>query len=155
TAERSAIDKTKPELIKLAVRGRRGRLQGVGGDTDLGTESFGVILKRYRRRRGLTQEVLAERASLHAQEISKLERDVVRNPRSTTVGYLAEALKLDAQQKETFGAAARGESASSAPALVSVTDGETQLASMPTDLLPDRAPLPTGSRMPLAPNPLF
>lgn len=29
------------------------------------------------------------------------------------------------------------------------------LASMPTDVLPDRAPLPAGSHMPLAPNPLF
>jgi tetratricopeptide (TPR) repeat protein len=29
------------------------------------------------------------------------------------------------------------------------------LASMPTDVLPDRAPLPPGSRMRLAPNPLF
>jgi tetratricopeptide (TPR) repeat protein len=29
------------------------------------------------------------------------------------------------------------------------------LASMPTDILPDRAPLPAGSRMPLAANPLF
>jgi hypothetical protein len=33
--------------------------------------------------------------------------------------------------------------------------GQALLASVPTDALPDRAPLPAGSRMPLAPNPLF
>jgi len=55
-------------------------------------ESFGTLLRSYRGRAALTQEELAERAGLHAQEISKLERGVVRTPRSTTVEYLAVAL---------------------------------------------------------------
>ena len=40
-----------------------------------------------------------------------------------------------------------------APARLAEAQG--LLASIPTGVLPDRAPLPTGSRMPLSPNPLF
>jgi len=36
-----------------------------------------------------------------------------------------------------------------------LAEAQALLASMPIDALPERAPLPTGSRMPLAPNPLF
>jgi tetratricopeptide (TPR) repeat protein len=36
-----------------------------------------------------------------------------------------------------------------------LAEAQALLASMPTDMLPDRAPLAAGSRMPLAPNPLF
>ena len=36
-----------------------------------------------------------------------------------------------------------------------LAEAQALLASMPMDTLPDRAPLPAGSRMPLAPNPLF
>jgi tetratricopeptide (TPR) repeat protein/transcriptional regulator with XRE-family HTH domain len=136
------------------------------GKADFGTESFGALLRRFRGRLGLTQEELADRAGLYAQQISQLERDIVRRPRSTTVEYLAEALKLDAQERATFVAAARGAPVSAAvddssgsngvqdssPGLV---DADALLASMPTDALPPRSPLPAGSRMPLAPNPLF
>ena len=81
----------------------------MGRKADSGTESFGALLRRYRGRMGLTQEELAERAGLHAQEISQLERDVVQRPRSTTVEFLADALKLDAQERATFVAgSARG-----------------------------------------------
>jgi tetratricopeptide (TPR) repeat protein/transcriptional regulator with XRE-family HTH domain len=110
----------------------------------------------------LTQEELAERAGLHAQEISKLERGVRRAPRSITVQLLADALKLGTQQKAAFVAAARGRplhdtphSYASPDAHPDPADPEAVLASMPTDALPPRAPLPAGSRMPLAPNPLF
>src|SRR5215469_466252 len=137
-----------------------GRLYRMGRKLDLGAESFGVLLRRYRGNRGLTQEELAERAGLHAQEISRLERDVVRSPRSTTVAFLADALKLDAHDKEDLAAAARGASASlvdsglAQPSPLLLTGAESLFASMPTDVLPDRAPLPTGSHMPLARNPL-
>ncbi|HXM54800.1 MAG TPA: tetratricopeptide repeat-containing protein [Candidatus Dormibacteraeota bacterium] len=36
-----------------------------------------------------------------------------------------------------------------------IGEAEARLASLPTDALPPRAPLPAGSRVPLAPNPLF
>ena len=71
--------------------------------------SFGALLRRHRGAMGLTQEELAERAGLHAQEISKLERGVLRSPHSSTVEFLARALKLDPQQKESFIVAARGQ----------------------------------------------
>src|SRR5215471_21518456 len=76
---------------------------------DAGAGSFGSLLRRHRGAIGLTQEELAERAGLHAQEISKLERGVLRSPHSTTVEFLARALKLDPPQKESFIAAARGQ----------------------------------------------
>src|SRR5438128_8629991 len=85
------------------------------GTTDKGIGSFGAILRRFRGARGLTQEQLAERAGLHTQEISKLERSVCRAPRSTTVEFLAEALKLDASQQELLVAAARRQRGVGAP----------------------------------------
>jgi transcriptional regulator with XRE-family HTH domain len=71
--------------------------------------SFGALLRRYRGALGLTQEELAERAGLHAQEISKLERGVLQSPHSTTVEFLARALKLDPRQTESFVVAASGQ----------------------------------------------
>ena len=139
----------------------------MGSKADSGTESFGVLLRHYRGRMGLTQEELAERAGLHAQEISQLERGVVRRPRSTTVEFLADALKLDAQEREAVFRAAWGRSGREAGPVLrptleaaagpvgSVGDAEALLASMPADVLPPRASLATSSRMPLAPNPLF
>src|SRR5262249_13021914 len=42
-----------------------------------------------------------------------------------------------------------------APPDAPFAEAQALLASMPTDALPDRGPLPAGSRMPLASNPLF
>jgi tetratricopeptide (TPR) repeat protein/transcriptional regulator with XRE-family HTH domain len=129
--------------------------------------SFGPLLRRYRGRRGLTQEELAERAGLHAQEISQLERGVVRRPRSTTIEFLADALKLDARRREALLRAAHewpGPETQLGPTLEleavpdtvgSLGDAEALLVTLPTDVLPPRAPLPACSRMPLASNPLF
>jgi tetratricopeptide (TPR) repeat protein/transcriptional regulator with XRE-family HTH domain len=139
----------------------------VARKTDTGTESLGALLRRYRGRLGLTQAELADRAGLYPQQISHLERDLVRRPRSTTVQFLADALKLDLEERATFIAAARGgrdpdvradrtsTSASPPDPAASLADAQALLDSLPTDVLPDRAPLPAGSRMPLAPNPLF
>jgi len=123
----------------------------VSGRASAGSASFGTLLRRYRGSRGLTQEQLAEAAGLHAQEISKLERGVVRNPRSATVELLADALNLDAQHREAFAAAARAEQATLP---TDVTDAESLLA-IPADSVPPPGVLPGGSRMPLALNPLF
>jgi transcriptional regulator with XRE-family HTH domain len=57
--------------------------------------------------KGLTQEELAERSGLSVYAISMLERGVRRTPRSSTVEFLAEALKLDQQQRAALAAAAR------------------------------------------------
>ena len=80
---------------------------------------------------------------------------------------LSEALRLDAEQSKQFISAARVSSVSrkrpirafkprsAATVASSVADAEALLASMPTDAVPPRGALPAGSRMPLAPNPLF
>src|SRR5437660_6176227 len=151
----------------LEPPGKARRAAQVAGKEVSGTESFGALVRRFRGRMGLTQEELAERAGLHAQEISKLERGARRTPRSSTVAYLADALKLDAEERKTFIAAAQAtlvvaatSSAIDREAMPDgtaslVADAEALLTSMPSDALPPRAALPVGSRMPLAPNPLF
>src|SRR5215472_11090148 len=84
----------------------RGAARGVGAERESGR--FGDLLRHYRGLRGLTQEELAERSGLTVQGISMLERGIRRAPRSTTVEFLADALKLDPQQRTDFTTAARG-----------------------------------------------
>ena len=56
-------------------------------------EALGRAVRELRRERGWTQEVLAERASLHWTYIGGIERGV-RNPTWTNVGKLAGALEI-------------------------------------------------------------
>src|SRR5215471_3175285 len=126
------------------------------------TSTFGSLLREYRAAANMTQEALAESSGLSAQAIAALERGIRRSPRPSTIESLAEAVKLDGRQREALVAAARGRP-SQAPARPNAAPdahldpeaAEALLASMPTDSLPPRAPLPPGSRMELAPNPLF
>src|SRR5262249_51778463 len=69
--------------------------------------SFGALLKRHRGAAGLSQEELAARAGVGVRTISDLERDVARWPYPSTVTLLAEALRLDAAQREALEEAAR------------------------------------------------
>jgi len=57
-------------------------------------EDLSALLRRYRGRRQLTQEQLAERAGLSACAISRLERGVRRSPRVQTLYLLGGALRL-------------------------------------------------------------
>ena len=68
--------------------------------------AFAMLLKRYRGRARLTQERLAERASLSIQAISALERGVHARPRVETVYALAGALHLAPQEALLFERAA-------------------------------------------------
>jgi tetratricopeptide (TPR) repeat protein/transcriptional regulator with XRE-family HTH domain len=70
--------------------------------------AFGVLLKRYRRAAGLTQEALAERSGLSARGISDLERGVSRTHRSDTVQRLASALGLSPRERSLLEQAALG-----------------------------------------------
>jgi len=120
--------------------------------------TFADLLRQFRAAANITQEELAERSGLSLPAIAALEQGVRRSPRPSTVDWLAEALKLDALQKNALVAAARGRSTPDSAHSNAPPDGidaGTLLASMPTSVLPPHAPLPTGSRMPLAPNPLF
>jgi transcriptional regulator with XRE-family HTH domain len=59
--------------------------------------SFGVNLKRLRKRRGYSQEALAERAEVHRTEVGLLERGE-RNPGFDVIVKLAGALGADASE---------------------------------------------------------
>src|SRR6266700_5366476 len=69
--------------------------------------TFGALLKRYRMAAGLTQEALAERASLSTRAVSDLERGLSRAPRYDTLDLLTRAMNLEASQRATLFAAAR------------------------------------------------
>jgi predicted ATPase/transcriptional regulator with XRE-family HTH domain len=60
--------------------------------------SFGAQLKRYRVAAGLSQEVLAERASVSVPAISAYERGLRQAPYRDTVALLAHALGLSTQE---------------------------------------------------------
>jgi tetratricopeptide (TPR) repeat protein/transcriptional regulator with XRE-family HTH domain len=69
--------------------------------------NFGHLLRHYRLAAGLTQEALADRSGLSVLTISALERGVNQAPRRETLGLLARALALRADQVTVFDAAAR------------------------------------------------
>ena len=60
---------------------------------------FGAQLRRYREAAGLSQEELAERASLTAAAVGALERGERRRPYPHTVQVLATALDLDGDRR--------------------------------------------------------
>ena len=62
--------------------------------TDLSTHGFGVVLRQFRLRAGLSQEELGARARLSAETIGALERGTRRAPYRTTVDLLAQGLAL-------------------------------------------------------------
>ena len=69
---------------------------------------FASLLRRYRRRSGLTQEELAERAGLSAASVSLLERGITLAPQRATVSMLSDALALAPDEAVAFLAQARG-----------------------------------------------
>jgi transcriptional regulator with XRE-family HTH domain len=71
---------------------------------------FAYLLRHFRLEAGLSQEVLAERASISIQAISALERRVRVRPYRHTVERLAEALNLSDPQRAQFEDAARATS---------------------------------------------
>jgi transcriptional regulator with XRE-family HTH domain len=77
----------------------------VAGQAGLG---FGGLLRQLRDDAGLTQEELAEAASLSPRSVSDLERGINRAARKDTALLLAGALYLTGQVRELFVAAARG-----------------------------------------------
>jgi transcriptional regulator with XRE-family HTH domain/tetratricopeptide (TPR) repeat protein len=70
--------------------------------------SFAVLLRQLRAEARMTQEELAEAASLSPRSVSDLERGINRTARKDTALLLAGALKLTGLVQELFVAAARG-----------------------------------------------
>ncbi len=71
-----------------------------------GAVTFADLLRHYRAAAGLTQEELAEQATLSTRAISDLERGLKTHPRKDTVHLLADALGLgpdDRSQLEAVG----------------------------------------------------
>jgi predicted ATPase/DNA-binding XRE family transcriptional regulator len=69
---------------------------------------FAGLLRRLRAEAGLTQEELAEAASLSPRSVSDLERGIHRTAHRDTAGLLADALGLAEPVRALFVAAARG-----------------------------------------------
>jgi transcriptional regulator with XRE-family HTH domain len=70
--------------------------------------SFAGLLRRLRAEARLTQEELAEAATVSPRSVSDLERGINRNPHKDTAVLLAGALGLSGSAEELFVAAARG-----------------------------------------------
>jgi tetratricopeptide (TPR) repeat protein/transcriptional regulator with XRE-family HTH domain len=69
---------------------------------------FGGLLRRLRADAGLTQEELAEAASLSPRSVSDLERGINLTARKETARLLADALGLAGPERARFEAVARG-----------------------------------------------
>lgn len=69
---------------------------------------FAGLLRRYRRRSGLTQEELAERAGLSLAAVSLLERGITLAPQRATAELLCVALALTPEEAADFMEQARG-----------------------------------------------
>ncbi len=67
-----------------------------------GSPTFGAVLRGFRRRARLTQEELAERAGVSVRTIRSLETDRSSTPRFSSVRALAEALDLEAGERQRF-----------------------------------------------------
>src|SRR5579859_6216485 len=69
---------------------------------------FGALVRQLRAEAGLTQEELAEAASLSPRSVSDLERGIHLTARKDTAELLAGALGLAGAARPLFVAAARG-----------------------------------------------
>ncbi len=104
--------------------------------------AFGVLLKRQREAAGLTQEALAERASISARGISDLERGINRAPRPVTLRLLARALSLDATAEQQLETAARRLAGPMAPEAIPILVGrEREMALLDRHLHGKGSPL--------------
>src|SRR6516162_5254880 len=98
-----------PQRVIWAVRWWLGR--GVGAVAEQPGLSFAVLLRQLRTKALLTQEELAEAASVSPRSVSDLERGISRTARKDTALLLADALGLAGPARELFVAVARGQAA--------------------------------------------
>jgi transcriptional regulator with XRE-family HTH domain len=87
--------------------------------------TFASLLQSCRATAGLTQQQLADFAALSVRAVRDLEHGRAERPRRDTVRLLADALRLDPEQRAEFERAARGRSP--APA----GDASTDLTARP------------------------
>jgi len=72
----------------------------------MASSPFSTLLRRFRVRAGLSQEMLAERAGVSVKTVAALESGTRRSPYQGTVTRLADALRLPRKTRETLAAAA-------------------------------------------------
>ncbi|MBV9325109.1 MAG: XRE family transcriptional regulator [Chloroflexi bacterium] len=92
---------------------------------------FGALLQRHRQAAGLSQEELAELASISRRGVSDLERGLRRAPYLATIRRLADALHLFEAQRSRFTGASRGEPSMPIPAAAT---GHTRSDNLPRQL---------------------
>jgi predicted ATPase/transcriptional regulator with XRE-family HTH domain/Tfp pilus assembly protein PilF len=97
-------------------------------------ETVGDLLRRYRITVGLTQEKLAERATLSVRAIGDIERGVKRRPHRETIRLLADALALSDTERDDFLAASR-QCPPPAPALAAMFAVPSNLPAQVTPLI--------------------
>ena len=73
-----------------------------------GSPAFGGLLRQLREQAQLSQEELAEAATVSARTVSDLERGISHTARKATAELLADALGLADFERACFVAAARG-----------------------------------------------
>ncbi|CAN3979403.1 helix-turn-helix domain-containing protein [Kitasatospora purpeofusca] len=86
-----------------------------GGHTLQSTAGFGELLRIRRERIGLTQQILADHATLSVRAIRDMESGRVQRPRQETVRLLADALRLEGRSRSVFEAAARRQALAEEP----------------------------------------
>ncbi|MEU3745772.1 MULTISPECIES: helix-turn-helix domain-containing protein [Streptomyces] len=75
--------------------------------TAIGTDQFGGLLRHHRRRSGMTQQQMADLATLSVRAIRDLESGRARRPRQETARLLADVLRLTGATRDAFHEAAR------------------------------------------------
>jgi predicted ATPase/transcriptional regulator with XRE-family HTH domain len=115
--------------------------------------SFGVQLRTFRTRAGLSQGALARKAELGVATLKALERDQRQRPHPRTVAVLAEALGLTPAERATLLELAAGPRVSSVlPAAAPSSGGLAPLPVPPTELIGRQAEV-THMHALLAPTP--
>lgn len=92
-------------LRERAASGLRQRPLPTPSESPRQPASFAELLKRHRGRRGLTQQQLADFATLSVRAIRDLESGRVRRPRRESVALLADALRLSGSERRHLHAA--------------------------------------------------
>ena len=98
--------------------------------------SFAVLLRRLRDEARLTQEELAEAASLSPRSVSDLERGINRTAHKDTALLLADALSLAGPVRALFVAAARGKAPAAEVLVARHRDAPGAFAAAATRSLP-------------------
>jgi predicted ATPase/DNA-binding XRE family transcriptional regulator len=109
-----------------------GFAEGEGPVAELPAVSFAGLLRQLRSEARLTQEELAEAASLSPRTVSDLERGLSRTARKDSALMLADALALTGPERALFMAAARG--LAPAAELLAARDAAAALNNLPAQL---------------------